>query len=104
MDIISSIISLILFVAFVPGNLFTFPSKGSRTTVLAAHALAFVVVNTLVMRYYWINVKGYIESMTNYGKTCPNGYAPNPNPSGINQEECVPAGHPTYSPNTQSPQ
>lgn len=97
MDYVSSIISLILFAVFVPGTLFTFPSKSSsRMTVLAVHAVAFMIVNTLVMRYYWVNIKGYVESMMNYGETCPNGFAPNPNRSGINQEECIPAGHQTY--------
>lgn len=98
MDIISSLLSLALFVAFVPGVLFTFPSKASRTTVLAVHALAFVVVNSFVMQYYWVNIKGYIETMMNYGVTCPNGYVPNGDKSATNGEECVPAGGPTYPP------
>jgi hypothetical protein len=96
MDYISVILSLILFAVFVPGTFFTFPKHGSRMTVLAVHALAFVVVNTIVMRYYWVNVKGYVESMMNYGETCPNGFVPNTQRSGINQEECIPAGHRTY--------
>jgi hypothetical protein len=98
MDYISSIISLILFVVFVPGVVFTFPPRGSRMTVLAVHAVAFVVVNTLVMQYYWVNIKGYVESMMNYGDTCPNGYVPNPDKSGIKGEDCIPVGQPTYLP------
>ena len=97
MDYISVILSLILFAVFVPGTLFTFPSKGSsKMTILAVHALAFMVVNTIVMRYYWVNIKGYVESMMNYGVTCPNGYVPNSDKSATNGEECVPAGQRTY--------
>ena len=96
MDIVSSILSLLLFAAFVPGVLFTFPSKGSRMTIIGVHAVAFMIVNTLVMRYYWVNVKGYIESMMNYGESCPNGYVPNSDKSAINGEECIPAGQQTY--------
>lgn len=103
MDYISSLLSLALFAMFVPGVLFTFPSKGSRNTVLAVHAVAFMVVNTLVMRYYWVNIKGYIESMMNYGESCPNGYVPNANKSATNGEECVPAGQPTYPPGSITP-
>ena len=99
MDIVSALLSLLLFAVFVPGVLFTFPSKGSnKMTVLAVHALAFVVVNSFVMQYYWVNIKGYIETMMNYGVTCPNGYVPNANKSATNGEECVPAGGPTYAP------
>ena len=103
MEIISSILSLVLFVAFVPGVLFTFPSKGSRMTVLAVHALAFVVVNGLVMRYYWVNIKGHIESMMNYGDTCPNGFVPNADKTANNGAECVPAGQTTYPPGSVAP-
>jgi hypothetical protein len=98
MDYISSILSLVLFVVFVPGVLFTLPLKASRMTVLAVHGVAFMVVNTFVMRYYWVNIKGHIENMMNYGVTCPNGYVPNANKSATNGEECVPAGQPTYAP------
>jgi hypothetical protein len=98
MDFISSILSLILFAVFVPGTLFTFPSRGSKMTILAVHSLAFAVVNTIVMRYYWVNIKGYVESMMNYGPTCPNGYVPNQHKSGIDGEDCVPVGEATYAP------
>lgn len=98
MDYVSSILSLLLFAAFVPGVLFTFPHRASRTTVIAVHAIAFMVVNTFVMRYYWVNIKGHIESMMNYGETCPNGFVPNANKSANNGEECVPAGQLTYPP------
>ena len=97
MDIISSVLSLLLFAAFVPGVLFTFPSKASRMTVVIVHAVAFMVVSTLVMRYYWITIKGR-EDMMNYGVTCPNGYVPNGDKSATNGEECVPVGGPTYAP------
>ena len=98
MDIIASVLSLLIFALFVPGVVFKFPQHGSKMTVLAVHAVAFMVVNTLVMRYYWVNIKGYVESMMNYGDTCPNGYVPNANKSATNGEECVPAGQATYPP------
>jgi hypothetical protein len=98
MDYISSLLSLVLFAIFVPGVLFTFPPKGSRMTVLAVHAVAFMVVNTLVMRYYWVNIKGHIENMMNYGVTCPNGFVPNADKTANNGAECVPAGQTTYAP------
>ena len=97
MDIVSSLLSLALFAMFVPGVLFTFPSRGSRTTVLVTHAIAFMVVSTIVMRYYWINIRGH-EDMMNYGVTCPNGYVPNSNKSATNGEDCIPVGQATYPP------
>lgn len=99
MDIVSSLLSALLFVAFIPGVLVTLPSKtASRRTVLLVHTALFAVVTTLVMRFYWQNIKGYIERMTNFGTVCPNGYAPGTDPTGIDKEECIPVGHPTYSP------
>jgi hypothetical protein len=92
MDFISSILSAILFVAFVPGVLVTLPSKSSpQKTIIAVHAVLFTVVTTFVMRYYWVNIKGYIESMSNFGTTCPNGFVPQGN-------DCVPSGRATYDP------
>ena len=102
MDIISSVLSLALFAIFVPGVLFTFPSRGSKMAVLVTHAVAFMVVNTIVMRYYWINIKGH-EDMMNYGVTCPNGFVPNHDKSGIKGEDCIPVGQATYSPNGTVP-
>jgi len=97
MDWISSILSALLFVAFIPGVLVTLPSKGaSRNTILLVHALVFAAVSTLVMRFYWHNIKGYVETMSNFGETCPNGYVMGTEASGINKAECVPAGHATY--------
>ena len=72
-------------------------------TVLAVHALAFMVVNTFVMRYYWVNIKGHIESMMNYGDMCPNGFVPNGNKSANNGSECIPAGQSTYPPGSVAP-
>ena len=106
MDLISAVLSALLFVAVVPGVLVTLPSKtASRRTVLLVHGLLFAVVTSLVMRFYWVNIKGYIERMSNYGTVCPNGYAIGTDPSGIDKEECIPVGHPTYKPGTgQVPQ
>jgi hypothetical protein len=94
MDLISSILSALLFVAFVPGVLVTIPSKGSKATVLVVHAVLFAVVVSLVMQYYWSNIRGLVEGMGNYGVTCPNGYVMTPD------EKCEPVGHPTADPGT----
>jgi len=72
-------------------------------TILAVHAVAFMVVNTFVMRYYWVNIKGHIENMMNYGVTCPNGFVPNADKTANNGAECVPAGQPTYPPGSVAP-
>jgi hypothetical protein len=91
MDLISSILSALLFVAFVPGVLVTLPSKASsRRTIIVVHALLFAVVTSLVMRYYWVNIKGYLEKFGNFGAVCPNGHVQQGN-------DCVPVGHATYS-------
>jgi hypothetical protein len=94
MDLISSILSAILFVAFVPGVLVTIPSKGSKATVLVVHAVLFATVVTLVMQYYWGNIRGLVEGMGNYGVTCPNGFVMTPD------DNCVPVGHATADPGT----
>lgn len=97
MDLVSPILSFLLFVAFVPGVMVTLPSKSApRGQVLLLHALLFVVVNTVVMRFYWHNIKGYVETMTNFGDHCPNGYVESKDPTGKNAAECIPAGHATY--------
>jgi len=70
MEIVSSILSVLLFAAFVPGVLFRFPQHGTRGTVLVVHAILFAVVTSLVMGYYWT---GRLEFFGNYGATCPNG-------------------------------
>jgi hypothetical protein len=91
MDIVSPILSFLLFVAFIPGVLVTLPSKtSSRRTVLLVHALLFTVTTAFVMRYYWINIKGYIEKFGNFGAVCPNGFVPQ-------GDDCVPTGHATYN-------
>jgi len=86
MDFVSTIISALLFAAFVPGVLVTFPKGGSKATVLVVHAVLFSVVTSLVMMWYW----GMRENMGNYGVTCPNGYTMTPD------QNCVPVGHATY--------
>jgi hypothetical protein len=96
MDIVSSIISALLFIAFVPGVLVTLPSKtASRRTIILVHGLLFAVVTSLVMRYYWVNIKGYLEKFGNFGPVCPNGFVEQGN-------ECVPTGGPTYNPGAGS--
>lgn len=89
MDLVSLVLSVALFYAFVPGVLVTLPSKSSgKAAVLVTHAVLFAVVSSMVMKYYWHNIKGYIESFGNYGPTCPRGYM-----NGVNQkgeQDCVP--------------
>jgi hypothetical protein len=98
MDLVSPLLSALLFLLFVPGVVVTLPSKtASRRTVLLVHTAIFVVVTTLVMRFYWHNIKGYIEKFGNFGAVCPNGYAPGTDPTGIDKGDCIPVGHPTYT-------
>lgn len=75
----------------------TLPSRSaSRNTVLLVHAVIFTVVTSVVMRFYWFNIRGYVETMTNFGDSCPNGYVFAKDPTGKNTAECIPAGHATY--------
>ena len=90
MEFISLIISAVLFAAFVPGVLLTFPKGGSKATVLVVHAVLFAVVSSVVMMWYW----GMRENMGNYGVKCPNGYMMTPD------QNCVPVGHSTYEAKT----
>ena len=98
MDLISSVLSVLLFAAFVPGVLVRLPPRGSPGVVLVVHAILFAVVTSVVMRFYWHNIKGYVEKFGNYGKTCPNGYVMGTNQGG--QPDCVPIGHATYNAST----
>jgi hypothetical protein len=86
MEFVSLILSAVLFAAFVPGVLVTFPKGGSKATVLVVHAVLFAVVSSMVMMWYW----GMRENMGNYGVSCPNGYMMTPD------QNCVPVGHATY--------
>lgn len=97
MDIISTLLSVLLFAAFVPGVLVRIPQHGTRGTVLVVHAILFAIVTSVVMRFYWHNIKGY-EPFGNYGPTCPNGYVPGANQAG--KPDCVPTGHATFDPST----
>ena len=91
MDLISTLLSALLFYAFVPGVMTTLPSaNSSKSKILLTHAVLFAVVVTIVMKFYWTNIKGYFESFGNYGPTCPPGYAPGVSPTGV--PDCVPVG------------
>ena len=94
MDFGSLLLSTALFAAFVPGVIGTFPKGGSRTTVLATHAIAFAIAASIVMQLYW----GMRERMTNWGDRCPNGYMLGTGQNG--KPECVPVGMRTYDPST----
>ena len=98
MDIISSVISALLFVAFVPGVLVRIPPNGSRVVVLIVHALMFSLTTSVVMHVYWHKLRHFLESFGNYGPTCPNGYVVGTNQGG--QPDCVPIGHATFDPST----
>ena len=90
MDFISLLISTLLFAAFVPGVLGHFPKGGSQATVLVTHAVAFALVTSIVMNWYW----GMKERMTNWGDRCPNGYTLGISKDG--KQDCVPVGARTY--------
>ena len=94
MDLISTILSALLFAAFVPGVLLRLPHDGTRGTVLVVHAILFALVTTGVMWFYWTKVKGYPERFANYGATCPNGYVQGVNQGG--KPDCMPTGHATF--------
>jgi len=94
MDLISAVLSTLLFAAFVPGVLVKLPPGGSPAVVLVTHAVLFAIVVSLVMGYYWGTIRGFVEKFGNYGPSCPNGYVPGVSQSGV--PDCVPAGHPTY--------
>lgn len=87
MDLISSILAAILFVAFVPGVLTRIPPGGTKATVLVVHAILFSVVTSAVMYFYWHGR----ERFGNYGPTCPNGY------KATEGGDCLPTGQPTYT-------
>jgi hypothetical protein len=86
MDVGSFVLSVLLFVAFVPGVLVRLPAKGSAGTVLVVHAALFAVAASAVMTLYWRMREGF----GNYGPTCPNGYTK------TEGGDCVPSGHQTY--------
>lgn len=96
MDLVSALLSTLLFAAFVPGVLVRFPKSGSFKTVLLVHSLAFAAVASFVMNYYWTHKN---EFFGNYGPTCPNGHAPGTNQGG--KDDCVPIGQATYSPDSK---
>lgn len=92
MDIIAIVLSILLFIAFVPGVFFHLPKGSSKETVMLVHGVLFTIVTHFVMQYYWT----YRESMSNYGGVCPNGYTVGTSKTGA--EDCVPTGHATYGP------
>jgi hypothetical protein len=88
MDLVSIVVSVILFVAFVPGVLFKLPSRSSPAVVLLTHAVLFAVATSAVMTIYW----SARERFGNFGPSCPNGFRMTEN------EGCVAVGHATYDP------
>jgi len=97
MEIISGILSVVLFVAFVPGVLVTLPKNSSRGTVLLVHAVLFSIVASFVMKYYWTYIR---EMFSNYGPAgCPKTHI-----QGVNQKgemDCLP--HPAGNALLKSP-
>jgi hypothetical protein len=98
MELVSSILSALLFAAFVPGVLLKLPKGGTPGTVLAVHSVLFAIVTSIVMGVYWRYIKGYSENFANYGGSCPNGYAPGVNQGGL--QDCLPVGRATYPAHT----
>lgn len=92
MDLISIVLSTLLFAAFVPGVIGTYPKGASKGKVLLTHAVAFAVVASIVMKMYW-SMK---ERMTNWGDRCPNGFTMGVSKDG--KPDCVPTGSKTYEP------
>jgi hypothetical protein len=88
MDIGSTLISILLFAAFVPGVLVRLPKGGSAATVLVTHAVLFAAVASGVMSVYW----SWREHFGNFGPVCPNGFAMTDTGS------CIPVGKKTYEP------
>ena len=86
--LISRLITVALFVAFVPGVLVTLPKGGSRKTVLLVHGILFALTIHFVMSYYHRHIV-FREGFGNYGPTCPNGYTLMPD------QTCQPTGHAT---------
>ena len=86
MDLVSSILAAVLFVAFVPGVLTRIPPGGTQATVLVVHALLFAIVTSGVMHVYW----RWREGFGNYGEVCPNGYRK------TEGGDCVATGGATY--------
>ncbi len=91
MDIVSLVLTALLFVGFMPGVLVMLPPKASKKVVLLTHTVLFTVVIAFVMSYYHT---GVFELFGNYGATCPNGYAPGLSKTGV--ADCVPVGQATY--------
>jgi hypothetical protein len=88
MELGSTIISILLFTAFVPGVVTRIPKGGSNATVLVVHAILFSITASLVMKMYW----RAREHFGNYGPTCPNGYKM------TEGGDCLPVGQATYDP------
>jgi hypothetical protein len=88
MDLISSLLSAILFAVFVPGVIGRIPAGGSPAVILVTHAILFSLTVTAVMTIYW----SYREKFGNYGAKCPNGFRM------TEDQNCVPTGHATYDP------
>jgi hypothetical protein len=88
MDLVSSLLSAILFALFVPGVIGRIPAGGSPAVILVTHAILFSLTVSAVMTIYW----SYREKFGNFGATCPNGYRM------MEDKTCVPTGHATYDP------
>lgn len=88
MDLVSSVLSVILFVVFVPGVVTSIPSRGSKLTVLLTHAVLFAITASVVMSMYW----SYRENFGNFGPKCPNGFTM------TEDGGCVSTGQATYDP------
>jgi hypothetical protein len=64
---------------------------------LLLESLAFAAVSHVVM---WAYRRYFVEDMTTFGDTCPNGYEMITDPANSNQQTCVAVGHKTASAST----
>lgn len=83
MDIVSFLLSAVLFYAFVPGVLLRLPAKSSFRTSLLVHSVLFAGASSLVMWYYWTKIR---ERFGNHGAGCPVTHLP----TNANVDNCVP--------------
>lgn len=79
MNIAGLIYSFVLFVALTPNILFRFPSKGTKTTVAAVHAIIFGIIYYFTYSFV-MHFSGYNEGINwdpaGAGKALKNAFSP----------------------------
>jgi len=84
------VLSWLIYVAFK--NMYSHQRVDKK---LLLEALYFSLITAVLMHVY-LQMFGYIEGMTTFGSTCPNGYIMVDDPMDSKQQTCKPVGHPTY--------